>query len=401
MKTFFHRLAKTCDFDDETKEFLVATCELGDMFTPTSKDDNFIPTLEKLISNLPYVNDQDSIDIQVTALCTSMDLFFSDTVKLKHPQYSSCIHNKFQCENIYIEKLLHAVTYTLTTFLSHPPNAILLSESYNPKIECLKSTTFCHSCCIELITHFGTILNIINYPGVIYSLIALNTDINENGMIKNPTMYPIDIIIDIIRNVLSFGNVTKYIFKFRPDIWQPILRFWKVICFTNAKYGDLFVIDPQIINDFVAHDRYQLGFINETVMSINESQTLSSGVVSRFTTSIVSTVKQWKKAHWKYLFDKQFDLLNLIGICSVKYYEKRKMSVRKKNTLNSQMTEEWQQFMIAGTDDLLNGLKLFYSEGHMRIKLKIFMWFIDDVKRNASYDTHIRICARSNCRNTS
>eukprot|EP01084_Bolivina_argentea_P134379 237040_1 len=169
--------------------------------------------------------------------------------------------------------------------------------------------TFCHSCCLQLLLNknFNKLLNIINpkQGNFIWSTFTIK--------LRYHILFPIDIIIDIIRNILSFPNIVKYLFDKAPNVWKNIFMFWKVVCLTYSKYGVLFTVDPKIMNKNYFKQKNNPPF---TVYATSKFQKVCQQIVCNFTYSLMNTISLWKvNNQWKYLLNtNEFNIVQFIGL---------------------------------------------------------------------------------------
>eukprot|EP01083_Nonionella_stella_P086178 239230_1 len=265
--------------------------------------------------------------------CTAIDLSFGSVNSigyrskwntLRHPSsphaISTCNHKQFKSSKHYIRKLLSCVS------------ALCTNMNYDARIHLLKPMTFCHHCCIEILHRLKQVLKIINFGSkniIITSTFQVDSSNHPFYQDIPSFVYPIELIIDIIRNILSFPNAAKYIFKYRPKVWKSILKFWEIVCLSYATYGDLCYVNPNIMTDIRNTSRRNIADIMANVDHDGSRKRLSRDVVLAFTASILNTVGLWKQdEHWKYLLrTKHWNLVQFVALYCSKTFDLYKIDL--------------------------------------------------------------------------
>eukprot|EP01084_Bolivina_argentea_P063999 116740_1 len=343
--------------------------------------DEFHCKLRQIISKPNHNKINKRILFKILSQCADDFMFVSPTTKwdiLRHPSsnnaISPCNHHRFKSSKHYIKKLLSSIVDNYVI----PP---IFNKSFNANIHCLQPMTFCHSCCIQFLVskRFRKLLNIINFRqwNPIVSRFAFDLSNNPFYSDLGPMLYPIGIVIDIIRNILSFPNVVKYLLKKRPNTWKSIFIFWKIICLTYSKCGDLSTVCPAILMDksYNKQKKMDWHFFRERCTD----QKLCQRIVSNFTDSLMNTISLWKvNNQWQYLLNmNEFNIVQFIGLYCGQLLDLYKIDLV--NIWNDKSLKHGTDVNAFFDKDLAYGLGL--EDDEMARKPKFLLLFMQEMPR--------------------
>eukprot|EP01084_Bolivina_argentea_P169674 294113_1 len=220
---------------------------------------------------------------------------------LIHPlSHLSCNHHQLGSSNKYITKLVSGICEATYYVIADENRMLQFCRQYDESLMNLKPISLCHSCCVELIIphHLHKLLNIITFKNTApcnydqytlthYTGMAITGDYRKihSTIIKDSSnnfiLYPIEIMIDIIRTILSFPDIAIFIFKYRPIVWKSILRFWRTVCLRFSTHINLAVIN----------DTSDLNLNNNEMLNY---QRKSREIIASFSSTIMSTIRLWK-----------------------------------------------------------------------------------------------------------